>query len=403
MEEKDYWDNTQASIELLGAPNIVYPFAQFTSAARVSMFNHHLSQAMILDHPEFPKIFTGVENKLIPYTYNKSRRDHPCEILLVVPKYTPMANQMKATDCPQFYVFVLTLERKAGGDVRHLDYFVIDRYTMGTNGFGYKNDITNVERLTEGEFLGPETPIAVSPAVQGNQYCLGTNLNVCLGSFPETIEDAFIISKSAAEKLQTTQVTKLIINCRQDRRPLNINGTDEEEKFLPDIGSYVRDDGVLCAFRPMKWETSLADTSPDALRQPLSLQDEIYTIEPGAKIIDLTFRVNQDKISTCYDQALQYMRNNTRCWEAIYQLYMKYRGQYQLTRKMSTLVADAMYHMVAHRSHVSLISDVLRKEIRNFDIEGPGRQIVDFLQVEVTYTVPRPVNNGDKITDFCGG
>lgn len=400
---KDYWDNTQADIRLIGVPNILCPFPQFTSASRTSMLNHHLSQAMILNNPEFNKIFTGVEEKFIPYTYNDSRRKYPCEILAVIPKYTPTASGFNVNDCPQFYVIVLTMEQKAGKTIRHLDYFTIDRYSMGNNGFGYQRIIENIGRIVPGEFLDPETTITRSPAVQGNKYCLGTNLNVVLGSFPETIEDAFVISESAAKKLETTQVSKITLNCRQDRRPLNLNGTDVEEKFLPDIGSYVRDDGILCAFRPTKWETCLADTAPDALRQALPLQDEIYTIEPGAKIVDLTFNVNNDKISSCYDQALLYMRNNTRCWENIYQVYLKYKDTTPLTKKMSELVTRAMCRMVAHGSRVSLLEGVLRKETKNFDIEGPGRQTIDFLQVEVTYAVTRTVHNGDKITDLSGG
>lgn len=403
-EDYPYLDNTQADVRLLGVPNILTSFAQFVSASRVSMYNHHLSQSMILDNPEFNKIFTGVEEKMIPYTFNDSRRKHPCEILAVIPKYTAANNNFNYDNCPQFYVIVLTIESKAGKTVRHLDYFVIDRYSMGNNGFGYKRILENINRIVPGEFLDPDTVITRSPAVQEDQYCQGTNLNVALGSFPETIEDAFIISETAAKKLQTTQVSKITINCRQDRRPLNLNGTDDEEKFLPDIGSYVRDDGILCAFRPVKWETCLADTAPDALRQPLHLQDEIYTIEPGAKIVDLTFNVNMDKISTCYDQALLYMRNNTRCWENIYQAYLKHKDTCDgLTKKMSELVARAMYRMIAHGSRVSILEGHLRKETKNFDIEGAGRQTIDFLQVEVTYTVPRTVHNGDKITDFSGG
>jgi len=405
MVDKDYpfLDNTQADLRLLGMPNLLSSFTQFNSASRVSMFNHHLSQTMILDNPDFNKIFTGVEEKMIPYTFNDSRRKHPCEILAVIPKYMPIVNNFKIDDCPQFYVIVLTIESKAGKPVRHLDYFTIDRYTMGNNGFGYQRHIENIDRVVPDGFLDPDTVITRSPAVQGDQYCLGANLNVVLGSFPETIEDAFIISESAANKLQTTQVSKITLNCRQDRRPLNLNGTADEEKFLPDIGSYVRDDGILCAFRTGKWETCLADTAPDALRQPLHLQDEIYTIEPGAKIVDLTFNVNMDKISTCYDQALLYMRNHTRCWENIYQVYLKNKDSCDgLTKKMSELVARAMYRMVAHGSRVSLLDGALRKEVKNFDIEGVGRQTIDFLQVEVVYTVPRKVNNGDKITDFAG-
>lgn len=409
METQSYpfLDNTRADIRLLGVPNILSPFAQFTSASRVGMLNHHLSQTMVLDKPEFNKIFTGAEAEVGKYSFNNSERKWPCEIVATIPKYHPTTSGFgtgfNIADCPQIYVIVLTIEPNG---VRRLDYFEINRYMMGNNGFGFLPNIPieNLRRLRAGEYLDPETVISHSPNMIGDQYANGTNLNICYGSFPETIEDAFVISETAAKKLQTTQVSRITLNCRQDRRPLNLNGNEIEEKFLPDIGSYVRDDGILCAFRPTKWETCLADTAPDALRQPLHLQDDIYTIEPGAKIIDLTFNVNNDKINSCYDQALMYMRNNTRCWEAIYQCYMEYKAQnIPLTKKMSTLVTTAMFRMIAQGKSIPSLEHAVRKEMRNFDIEGVGRQTIDFLQVEVTYTVPRTVHPGDKISDLHGG
>lgn len=400
MTSKGYLDNTRASLELMGIPNILTPFSQFNSASRVSMFNHHLSQTMILQKPEFNKLFTGVENKLIDYTFNRSKREYDCEIVAIIPKYEPSMLKAGFDDCPQIYVITLTYEPNGQ---RKLDYFEINRYFMGTNGFGWVPEVENLHRIKVGEILDRGTPITHSAAVKGNQYCIGTNLNVVYGSFPETIEDAFIISESAAAKLQTTQVSQIVLNCRQDRRPLNLNGDEYVDKFLPDIGSLVRADGALCAFRPVHWTTCVADSDPDALREPLPLQDDIIYIEPGSKIVDLTFNVNRSKLNNCYPQAERYMQNNTKCWESIYATYLKYKSRVQLTADMSTLVTTAIFRMIAQGARVPSLEQEFRKEMRNFDIEGANRQAVDFLQAVVTYTVPRTVHNGDKITDMHGG
>lgn len=397
MADHNYLGNTTAPIELIGVPNIMNGFSQFNSAPRVAMFNHHLPQTMIIDKPEFNKLFTGIERNFIDYTFNQSRREFDCEIVALIPKYR--APLLKEDTCPQYYVIVLTLEPNG---VRHLDYFTVDRYFMGANGFGFIPEIENRHRITPGEILDKGTVITHSPAVQGNQYCLGTNLNVVYGSFPETIEDAFIISESAAKKLTTQQVSQIVINCRMDRRPLNLNGNEYEDKFLPDIGSYVRDDGALCAFRPVHWTTCVADSDPDALREPLPLQDEIIYIEPGSKIVDITFNVNRDKLNNCYDQALIYSQNNTKSWEDIYTTYMKYKGKYKLTPKMSTLVTTSIYRMIAQGAHVPSLENEFRKVKKRFDIEGVNAQTVDFLQAVVTYTVPRRVSNGTKLTDQAG-
>lgn len=399
MSTHNYLDNTTARLELLGIPNILSSFSQFNSASRVSMFNHHLSQSMILNNPEFNKLFTGVENKLIDYTFNRSRRKFDCEIVAIIPKYEPSILPKGMDYCPQIYVITLTIEP---GGVQHLDYFEINRYFLGSNGFGFIPQMENHKRIRVGEVLDKETPLTHSPAVIGNQYAMGTNLNIVYGSFPETIEDAFIISESAAKKLQTEEVKQMVIDCRQDRRPLNLHGDQWVDKFLPDIGSQVRPDGALCAFRPIHWTTCVADSDPEALREPLPLQDDIKYVEPGARIVDLTFNINRSKLNNCYDQAEAYMRNNTKCWEAIYATYLKYKGKFKLTQEMSTLVRTAIFRIIAQGGRPPTLENEFSKVMRKFDIEGANRQVVDFLQAIVTYTVPRAVHNGDKLTDLQG-
>lgn len=395
-----YLGNTTCDVRLIGHPHYLSPFAQHTSASRGAMVSHHLGQQMTLNNPEFNKIFTGAEHNFIKHTINNSKREYDCEILKIIPKYQPSFLQNGIDDCPQIYVIVLNF--LPNGE-RELDYFTIDRYFMGANGFGHIPIETNKHRIVPGEILDKDTPITHSPSVQGNKWCMGVNANVILGSFPEVVEDAFIVSESFAKRLETTEVSQVVIDCRQDRRPLNINGDEYEDKFLPDIGSYVRDDGVLCAFRPIHWTTCIADTDPVSLREPQRLQDDLICVEPNAKIVDITFNVNRNKINDCYDQALQYMRNNTKCWEGIYSTYLTYKGKVKLSKKMNTLVTTSIYRMIAQGARVPNLEADFRKEMKNFDIEGAKGQTVDFLQAIVTYTKVRPVSKGDKITDLFGG
>ena len=397
MTEFPYLDSVTADPRLLGMPHILCPMAQFNSSPRMGMFAQHLTQSMVINHPEFNKIFTGFEHHFIPYTIKPPERDYDCEIVEKILKYTP--SLVNAENCPQLYVITLTKEAKP-----RLDYFTLDRYFKGTQDFGWIPEIQNRHRLVPGDILDKETPIMHSPSAKGDYYCFGANLNVIYGSFPETIEDAFIISESAAKKLGTWQISEVMIDCRMDQRPLNLYGSQHDEKFLPDIGSYVRDDGLLCAFRPIHWSTIVADSDPKMLQEFLPLQDYGYYIEPGAKIVDLTFNINRNKINNCYNQARRYEQDSNVFWQAIYKTYIKYKGKYKLTERMESLVKTAIYRLIAQSANIPSLDAEFRKAARNADIEGDGSNgsLVDFMQVIVTYAVPRLVEVGSKLSDVQG-
>lgn len=396
MSLTDIYSNTTVNPRLVGFPNIISPLSQNSSSPRISMANHHLSQAMVLDKPEFNKLFTGMENKFIPYTFAQAEREHDCTIVAILPKYrAPVLSRDSLW--PEAVVIVLTDEAKP-----RLDYFKISKYFMGTNGFGFIPEI-NLRNLQPGNFVSKHDVISRSPGVMGNQFGSGTNLNIIYGSFPETIEDAFVISESGAAKLQTTQISKVVYDCRMDRRPLNLNGYGDVSKLLPDIGTQIRDDGALMGFRPTHWTTVLQDADRDSLREPLVAQDEIIYADAGGTILDIDFRFNPSKLNSCYEQARQYMTNSLQYWRGIYSTYQIYKNQgYKLTKEMHELVNRAIYHMLAADSRVSDLSNEIHAKVRGYDIETDGEQTVDFLQIIVHYSNPRPVANGYKLSDLQG-
>jgi hypothetical protein len=401
MSQYPYLDNVGARAELLGFPNILNFGSQFVSAPRVDMFTHHVSQSMILNNPEFNPLFTGYEEKLIDYTLGKVDIEQDCEVITIIPKYPATALKDGLKNMPTFYVIVKNL------DDDKLDYFTVDRYYAGNPGFGWMNQFQNRNQVAEKNILAKGTRIVHSPAVQGDMYCRGANLNTIYGSFPETIEDAFILSESAAKKLETTEINKVVLNMRRDRRPLNLYGDDSYEKFLPEIGMTVRDDGLLFAYRPIHWTTIIADTDRRSLKNPFALQDEPFYIPPGSEIIDLTFTGDKFKLNgnTCFDQAIMHMDAHIKCWERIYEVYDKQRrsvSKLRMTDRMHELFRRAMRHMIVAHRHIPLLDARFNQGMKNFDVEGEGGHVVDFLQVEIVYKAPRPAAKGSKLTDSQG-
>jgi len=387
-----------ADLRLMGFPAILNPYAHETSSSRANMFSSHVAQAMIIGGAEFPQLFTGVEYELGKYEFNNSHRDQDGEVLAVIPKYgTSVGVDGHGRQNPMFLVIYRGLE-----DDR-LHYFTIDRYTKGTDGFGYENTWMNISRIltqagvSANTLLPKDMQLVTSPIHKGNKYCLGTNLRVAYMTMTDTIDDAMLISESAAAKFETTEVGTALVNIRQGSRPVNLYGRHPDDvKFMPDIGEKVGPHGYLCAFRPMETETFAADLAPDMLMRPMPHIDDITLVKPGATIIDIDFNINpsQKKFGTFATQMDRYLQATRVFWENVLEVYQKYRQQYpRLSPAFQTLITRAATYML-----------MFNPGKRKFDIEGMIRkQPVDFIQAVVTYALPRSLNKAFKITDRHGG
>ena len=404
----NYLNNTTARVELLGMPNPLNPTCHMDSAARVAMFDDHLRQTMTIDGAEFNRVFTGFERQFVNYEINDSLRDTAVEVLDVIYKYPPSFISGGVVNCPTIYVIVATIDDPSGHS--RLDYFTIDRYWMGNNGFGHVPNVENLGYIKPGAILDKDMRFTSSNMYQGskfypgakNRFCYGTNLNTIYGSFGQTIEDAFVISKSAAAKLQTMQVNQKIINFRQDQRVLNINGGAGEYKLFPDIGEHVREDGAMCAFRPTSWATFVADSDPELLREILPLQDDVIYGTPGALVADMVFNISGGRFNF-HPQVMRYVAHHTTCMENIYTAFRKYRSKYHPTNKMVQLAKDALDYMIAHGAKMASLGAITKRNGAKPTIQGADGNDVEYIQAIITTVSPRFVNKGAKISDLHGG
>lgn len=399
-QEWPYLSNTVADVRLMGSPYIFAPFSHMVTAPRTAMFSHNLAQWMVLNNPETPLLFTGMEHKLADYTFNRSKRVGDFKVLELLPKYQANVISGGGKNCPRIIAVGLV---DCPDGVTRLDYFEINKYEMGANGFGYLNKISNRDLIRPGETIDKEALLTHSPAVtEDGEYAMGVNLNVMFGSFPSTIEDAFTISESARDKLCATCVGEITINLNQDNYLLNTYGDAVTELCLPPIGSRVRADGVLLASRPAHWTTWHADSDPESIRTPQDLQDDIVTAPAGATIVDYTIRVNLAKHRDLHPQLAELVASNNKYHQMLYSIYLSHRKKYPLTDKMSSLVTESLYHMLAQGTRMTALGN-MSVNPKNADVVGAGGAIVDYVQIVVHYTLPRQAIDGSKLTDLYGG
>jgi hypothetical protein len=385
--------NLNFDVRLLGTKPVLCPMLPSNSSQRMAMFSHNISGAPIPHHPEFPAVASGFEHKFMEYTFNTSRFVADGTILAIVSKYQVGQGLYPITFNPMNYVIYLNHEDQT------VDYVTTEQYTRCTNGFGYKN-IIDERLLRPGTRVEAGQTLTHSPAVQGEKYCLGTNLNVAYMSSIYTTEDAMGMSRSTAKRLGTTGVKMIPIDIQRNYVPLNLYGTPEEYKFIPDMYGQVREDGILCGFREVDPNTLFLDMNPESLMSPQYHTDYLYYAPPGATIVDIDMYKNPiSKVKTpehIFAQVDAYIQNSLIGYKQLMKVYYEHCVQkgHRPSSAFNTLITNT--EMILHANGVRSKN---LKSIPKYAYKG---EAINFIRMNLTYTHTIEVNCGAKTTDRQG-
>jgi hypothetical protein len=163
-----YGNDCLVDPRILGWPSCLSSFISSVSGPRVEMFSSHKKQAMLTKGTEMPAIFSGFEMEDAKYTFNETRRNEDVTVITVIPRY---ANIRGMNNAHTPWVTVIY----EGCESKQIGYFNIPSYFIGNNGFGW--DYKRLTPVTEGMFLPKDQVVACSPAINGNEYGYGVNLN----------------------------------------------------------------------------------------------------------------------------------------------------------------------------------------------------------------------------------
>lgn len=395
MEESDYLSNTKASAKLLGLTPLLNPCADKTSAQRGMMLSAHLPQAQTIHGCEFPRLFTGFELIIGQYEYNTTERNQDIQVLEPIPRFIINSGVFPIKDNP-YYTIVFRGDRD-----NKVDYFQLEKHTMRSDGYGYRNKWLNAQQLNKGNYIPQSVPLCTSPAHDGNKYMMGTNLNTIYMSIPGVTEDAFVISESASKKLCSDAIGKLSFKILPNQIPINLYGDEEEHKFMPDIGEFVREDGILCALRTPTEDTIISDMSKENMSKVQYLHDTILYIPSGSQIIDIDIVVNRKcKVKTPKEIFAQVQKYR----DPINAYYIKIWEAYQDAIKAGREITPAFNSLVT-RAISSLVADNVRIPGYNKKADVTlvkKKEAIEFLYITVTYKHVNQVNRGFKLTGRHG-
>ena len=385
---------TELKLEFLGTAGL-NSFVPNVSSPRAVMDNNHLAQKLPLIHPDEKMIKSGIEYELAKYI-NDVRVDQNCIVKAVIPRYANMA----ISDAPCVTLLVEYMD----DDTTYLDYIQVENHKSTHTYFGYLLSLTeDFSNISYNGVLNEGTILAKTASYgEDHDYRFGRQANIALMSHPSVAEDGYAISESFARTSGFHAISKRVINITKDTIPLNVNGTPDLFKFLPNIGEEVREDGLLCALRDRNGFFSVSDMSDRGLSEVDYTFDNPVYVPVRSKVIDIkVIRGNYLKpefpsgmTGQLDDLAAQYHAYNTMLvnrFDAILeekrQIYGSLNGV-RISPKLTRLIADSTIEVNA--------------------VNNPKQKLccrkvpIDQYRIEVTVSSIKIPNYGYKLTDLHG-
>ena len=279
--EVQHEESRLVSNEQILGKGLCQPFTDSTSGVRKLMFAVHIEQALPLIAPEVPFIQTGYENRFADRSSSIIRADSDYEVVGKICKFS--------IDPQREYILILR-----DVNTNKLKMLKRESYVHTTETYGYNYNNSNIDRLNVGYEIPKGEILRKSTAYDDYMNSsTGVNLLATYAATDITMEDGMWISESAAKKLASPLIKKVVVNINDNDLLLNLMGEGNTYKSFPDIGEEIKD-GILCGVRREKTEDALFSQSVDRLRSIL-MSDDKYTIESG-EVIDINIRCNNPEI-----------------------------------------------------------------------------------------------------------
>lgn len=391
QEMHPYLSNSNIDPRILAMEGNLLPLGQFISTQRGSMFSSNLPQFMCIFGAEHPKVFGGYETQVGKYEFDSTHRDQDVHIIAKIPKYSVTIGPDQILENPTWtIVYIGSKDKKIG-------YFTVNSHTKLSDGFGYRNNISNLHRLNDGAYVEKDDVFSTSPIHDKNKYMYGTNCNVAYMTIPETNNDAFVVSKSLANKMRYLSMGTIYISIKEDDLPLNLMGDETEFRIFPDIGTGVGENGILCGIRPYNPQSFLSDTTEDSLSRPEQLHDRLYRIDPFSTIVDVEVYMSptgfkKAKGMHTYQQIVKYQEQLHTYYQRIIDVYKEYSMKgYEISPEFNNLVSRCMFF-----NSTSNKTKGLKIKLSN------RKEPINFIHLKITYATEKNISRGYKITGRDG-
>lgn len=288
----------QIGPELAGLSTNLISGACGSSASRGQMEGGQRAQILVLNKPDYPETYTGVEQEYAKYTF-APRAPFDAEVVGSVNKY----NEGLSAGSYRFNPCTLTILRDTTRRRPRYDLLEVPMYKSFHNNFGYMLQKRESYRkiYQQGAILRKGEVIADSPGVSKEGfYRYGKLTNMCFMTSAFVTEDGYWASNEWCDDAAATGIGFIIINMPKGSYLTHAYGTKDNPRYIPTIGEKIRPDGLVAALREYDPITAIHEMTPDGLREIDYTFDEPKFIEGSfrnATVIDIDVVLNEQELA----------------------------------------------------------------------------------------------------------
>ena len=294
---------------LVGISGLTMP--RYINSMRSVMFTAHTRQFTTLINPNFPYVFTNMENLVGKHSDSYYQVKHDTIVYKKIVKYEDIV------DRPTEYTMFLYDKKKK-------KYSVVIREEVEdlTEIFGYNYDNHVIDGYDEGDEIPAKTVLFKSTSYDNDMnYRFGENVCTMYTLDPHTSEDAAVVSESYAKRFNNIETEKISVKLNNNDYMLNWYGEDATDyKPIPEVGQII-EHGPFCGIRTQYNNQLLFDFKADMLMKEMDGDRLIYSTGPcKGEVIDITiYNNNEEMVETPFNaQIYKYFKAQNKYYQEIY-------------------------------------------------------------------------------------
>lgn len=261
----------------------ISPIPGGDSSNRAQMVGSHFSQRLVINGCNERILQTGIEREMSKYTFSV-RMPEDGRIVKVLQRYPQSLDPNGIKMNPE------TLVIYEDDNTKELGCFTIPNFASFHQYFGFEYKFTPaVNDLWPGNFIKKDTVFADSPCVGENgSYNYGITLNMALMTHPGGSEDGVVICTDVLPRLKFKIYETRTVEFGKNNFPLNLYGDENHFKSHPDIGEFIRSDGLLMMLRPYEKSLVPVEMSIHDVRSPDFTFDKAVYVRGGVgRVVDI--------------------------------------------------------------------------------------------------------------------